>query len=478
VAGTTTTATSLAGGTTLNLAGAIGSPTDVDLWRFATAGGSLTLQLTGAQYGGNLDTVLELRNSSGQTIATSSPTGSLGASLSQSLAGGTYYVAVRSSGGYGNAGQYALRGTLPPALVSTTASSPEIGVRVSGGDLADGGTASFGTTTVGTPVTRVFTVANVGSGTLSLTALSSSAMPAGFSLVSNLGDLLLTAGQSTTFSVRFNATAAGTFAGQIAVRSKDSNEGVFDIRLTASAVSSTPSPPPVGTTTTSLIKRTLDNGAAGYTSSGTWTTITGRGVASDMSQAARGTGSTSATWSFPSIPNGTYQVYGSWLGASTNASNAPFTLYNGSAPVTTVRASQRVNSSGLSADGASWKLLGTVTVTGGRLNVRLNNQADGTVVADAIRIVQTSATSAADLAAADLGLLAWLGERHRAAADELPRYETLEDAPLQDIRRLHFAQTDHALAASSADLMPSDDNQTDEADDELAATIEPLAAIA
>ena len=96
--------------------------------------------------------------------------------------------------------------------------------------------------------------------------------------------------------------------------------------------------------------------------------------------------------------------------AATNASNAPFTVYNGSTPVTTIRTSQRVNATGLTADGANWKLLGTVTVTGGRLNVRLNNQADGAVVADAIRILQIASTSAADLASADLGLMAWLDQ--------------------------------------------------------------------
>ena len=53
---------------------------------------------------------------------------------------------------------------------------------------------------------------------------------------------------------------------------------------------------------------------------------------------------------------------------------------------------------------------GTVTITAGRLNVRLCNAADGLVVADAIRIVQTSALSAQapDAAAADVALLALL----------------------------------------------------------------------
>jgi hypothetical protein len=399
----------------VNVSAIIGGANDVDMWSFTTGGGVVSLQLVGTQYGGNLDAILELRNSSGQTIAMAAPSTSLGASLSATVGSGTYYIAARGTSGYANMGRYTLRGTLP-ATASAVTGSPEIGVRLSGLELADGSIANFGTTRVGTAVSRTFTITNHGSSTLTLQSLSSTSMPAGFSLVGNITDTTLSAGQSTSFTIRFNAAVKGTFGGPIAVRSNDANESVFDLRLTATASTISTTTTTTTTSSTTLVKRTVDDGATGFAKSGTWTTRTGVGVASDLSQALRGTGSTHATWSFTSIPNGTYQVYGSWIGASTNASNAPFTLYNGSTPVATVRASQRVNSTGLTAEGASWKLLGTVKVTGGRLNVRLCNQADGTVIADAIRIVQTAGTSAAELAAGDLGLLAWLSDRPAAAA--------------------------------------------------------------
>ncbi len=471
VANTTAAATSLASGTSVNVAGIIGNPTDVDLRRFTTAGGNVSFQVTGATYGGNLDAVLELRNASGQVIASSSPSGSLGASLSRTLASGTYYVAVRSSGGYGNAGQYTLRGSLPPALATPVSSAPEISLRMSGGELSDGGTASFGTTTLGTTITRTFTVANVGRSTLTLQSLSSTAMPTGFALIKNLGDLTLGAGQSTTFSVRFLATAAGSFGGKITVRSNDTNEAAFDVRLSASAIRNVTLQPVNTNTSTTLLKRTLDSGAAGFTKGGTWTSITGRGVGSDMYQAARGSGSSSATWSFMSIPNGRYQVYGSWLGASANATNAPFTLYNGSTPVTTVRASQRVNASGLTADGASWKLLGTVTVTGGRLNVRLNNQADGVVVADAIRILQVATAAAGEAvdgqpSATDLGLLAWLDERGSEGASEVHHESALEEAPLPGTSWVRLSETGRVAYATWVDEALDSDGKPEESDDD------------
>ncbi|MBW8885527.1 MAG: choice-of-anchor D domain-containing protein, partial [Planctomycetia bacterium] len=91
---------------------------------------------------------------------------------------------------------------------------------------------SFGSTLVGNPVVQTFTVQNLGNGGLSLTSLTGSAFPAGFSLVSNLGATTLTPGQSTTFTVQLDATTAGSFGGTIHVLSNDADEGSFDIGLT------------------------------------------------------------------------------------------------------------------------------------------------------------------------------------------------------------------------------------------------------
>jgi hypothetical protein len=415
-------------GTSVNLAGIIGQPTDIDMWSFTTGGGTVSLQLAGVQFGGNLDSVLELRDASGRSLVMSSPANSLGASLTTTVGSGTFYIVARGTGGYGNVGQYTLRGSIPGAAASSVL-KPEISIRLGGAELADGSAVSLGSTSVGTAISRTFTVTNVGGGTLTLSPLSTSGWPAGFSLASNLGSTTLAAGRSTTFTIRFSPTTASSSAGTIGVKSNDANEGTFDIRISASAkaVTSSTAPKPTTTTTgtsTSLVQRNLDNGAAGHTRSSGWTTQTGRGVSGDIDQSAKGTGANYSNWSFTSLPSGTYQVYASWTGGATNATNAPFTLYNGSTPVTTVRMNQRFASTGLTADGASWKLLGTVTVTGGRLNVRLSNAADGFVLADAVRIVQTK-TQAADVpgndpAAADLALLGWLSSESTESETSTP----------------------------------------------------------
>src|SRR5262245_44009865 len=113
VGSTTAAAAALpAGGSTVNLAGLIGRDGDRDVFRFTTLGGSVNLSLRAAAVGANLDGVLELLNTAGQTIASVNPTASLGATLARTLAAGTYFLVVRGSGGYGNVGRYTLQGTV------------------------------------------------------------------------------------------------------------------------------------------------------------------------------------------------------------------------------------------------------------------------------------------------------------------------------------------------------------------------------
>src|SRR4029079_17203854 len=115
-----------------------------------TAGGNLSFNLGVAAFGANLDSALELRDASGQvvTIADDPTSGVFTSALSANVAPGTYYLVVRSSGGYGNVGQYTLTGTVVPAIIT----APEISVLLNGVNLISGGSVNFGSTLVGTPV--------------------------------------------------------------------------------------------------------------------------------------------------------------------------------------------------------------------------------------------------------------------------------------------------------------------------------------
>ena len=82
-----------------------------------------------------------------------------------------------------------------------------------GADVADGtGIVDFGSTLVGTPVSQVMTVGNVGS--LDLVLDNAINLPSGYSLVSGFGTTLLAPGQTTNFEVQLDALVDGSFAGR------------------------------------------------------------------------------------------------------------------------------------------------------------------------------------------------------------------------------------------------------------------------
>jgi hypothetical protein len=384
--GSTTAAASALASGSINVAGQIGRNDDWDVFRFTTSGGALDVALNVAGVGSNLDSVLELLNSAGQTILVSNPASSFGASLATTLASGTYYLAVHSTGGYGNLGTYTLTGAVPNGGGGGggggQTQTPEISVTVAGTAVADGGTVSFGSTTVGTPVTRTITISNTGSGTLSVNSIGS--VPAGYTLVSNVTSNSLGAGQSTSFTVRLNAAAAGNFGGAISIGNNDSNEAPYDLQLSGAVTSTAPAP----------VVKYIDNGATGFTTSGSWfRTSTGR--EGDSQWSLSGSGSNVATWTFSGLAPGQYRVSATWLGQSYYASDAPFSVYNGTQLLGTSRVSQKVSSSGFADAGSQWRDLGNFTITGSSLVVKLTNAANGFVVADGIRIEKVNTGSGA-----------------------------------------------------------------------------------
>jgi hypothetical protein len=72
----------------------------------------------------NLDARLELRSATGTLIASAAPSTSFGASISTTLAAGSYRLAVASQGSYGDLGQYFVSGTIVPASVPATVAEP------------------------------------------------------------------------------------------------------------------------------------------------------------------------------------------------------------------------------------------------------------------------------------------------------------------------------------------------------------------
>ncbi|MBW0146432.1 golvesin C-terminal-like domain-containing protein [Marinobacter arenosus] len=131
---------------------------------------------------------------------------------------------------------------------------------------------------------------------------------------------------------------------------------------------------------------TVDNESSNFSSSGGGRTSSGYSgfIGSDYFLMDPGSGETSAEWRVTNlVPGTTYELYAHWVSSGLRASNATYeyTYTNNSGTQTTDAATvdQREN-------GGSFQLLGTFTPGDSGVVVRIDNNADGYVVADAIRV--------------------------------------------------------------------------------------------
>jgi probable HAF family extracellular repeat protein len=245
---------------------------------------------------------------------------------------------------------------------------PEVQVWVGGAEVASGtGSVAFGTTRLTTPVTRTVNVRDVGDQPLELAGPIG--LPAGFSLVSGFGATSLAPGAVTTFVVRLDAAVAGNVAGQVSFTTNDADEGRFTFAVSGAVL-------PI---------RTIDDGAAGFASTG-FTTLSGQGNLNDVRRALAGNGAAAATWTFDGLAPGVYRVSATWSTASNRATNAPYTVFDGATPLGTVAVNQRLAPGDFADQDVTWANLGDFTVVGGSLGVRLTNLADGWIIADSVRI--------------------------------------------------------------------------------------------
>jgi hypothetical protein len=118
---------------------------------------------------------------------------------------------------------------------ATVTPAPEIQVLLDTTDIPDNsGSLSFGTTRVGTAVSKTITVKNVGTSNLVLSAPIR--VPSGFTVTSSFAKASLTPGATTTFVVRMNATAVGTLKGTLSFTSNDSDEGTFNFTVSGTVL--------------------------------------------------------------------------------------------------------------------------------------------------------------------------------------------------------------------------------------------------
>jgi len=139
--------------------------------------------------------------------------------------------------------------------------------------------------------------------------------------------------------------------------------------------------------------RVIDNGAAGFSTTGTWTAAAegmgGGAVTADY--VFTSTPTAVASWDFTGLePGAFYEVAVTWPTSSGTSGSSPFRILAGGATVATVRMNQQSAPNDFTADGASWERLGTFYVSDSRLTVTLSNDQAyyGKVLADAVRLVK------------------------------------------------------------------------------------------
>jgi hypothetical protein len=143
-------------------------------------------------------------------------------------------VKIRFRGVTGNG--YRSDMSIDDVAMSAVAAIPEINIKGNSTTIVDGDTSpttsdntDFGSTPVGTPISKTFTIENLGSGNLNLTGGSpyvaiSGANAADFSVITPYATTPISASGSTTFTIRFNPSATGTRNAILTIANNDSNE--------------------------------------------------------------------------------------------------------------------------------------------------------------------------------------------------------------------------------------------------------------
>jgi uncharacterized protein (DUF1800 family) len=268
--------------------------------------------------------------------------------------------------------------------------TPDIQVQDGTTVVALNDAVAFTPTPAGMANSKTFTVTNTG--TANLLVSEAISVPQGFTLMAsfpsvpdtnlptNVPAFTIAPGASATFTVALNSATAGTFSGPVSFQTNVTGKNPFTFNVTGTVVS----PPSV---------RYLDDTSAGFAVSSGWTTgFTTPGDSGvvpfqgSLAYAPAGTGTETATYTFTGLEPGQYRVSATWPGYSSDANNTPYTVYDGTTAAGTIQVDQTVDSAGFTDGSSAWQDLGIFTITGPTLVVKVTDNANGPVLADAVRI--------------------------------------------------------------------------------------------
>jgi hypothetical protein len=250
--------------------------------------------------------------------------------------------------------------------------APEIGVFHESTSIPDDtGSVAFGATPIGVPLDKTFSIQNTGTGVLTLGAIT---LPSGFSLVAGPGISSLAAGASTSFTVRFDASASGTSSGTLAIATNDADENPFNFTISGMVLEPA---------------RIVDDGDLGWSSNAAWS-VSGLGGNSQDSRHNGLSLDLTSTWSFTVIPGATYRVSVTWPAHSNSSPAAPYIVLDNGVVIGSQSFNQQQPPDDLFASGRYWEDIGVpYTVSSSLLQIHLSTTGTtGYVRADAVRIEQ------------------------------------------------------------------------------------------
>jgi hypothetical protein len=135
----------------------------------------------------------------------------------------------------------------------------------------------------------------------------------------------------------------------------------------------------------------VDNGHAGFSKRGRWRWFPNQGYERNVDFSRAGTGSDVASWRFAVTP-GEYMVAATWSAHPNRATDAPYTVLDGSTVLDTIEVNQELVPTDFTEQSVKWETLGIFNITSGTLHVELSDKADEFVIADAIRVERVGDT--------------------------------------------------------------------------------------
>jgi len=272
----------------------------------------------------------------------------------------------------------------------TGTSAPHISLSGSGQPIADGSSTTsaangtdFGSTDVGTSVFQTYTITNSGGATLSVGQVSISGST-DFSVVSQ-PDSTVSAGGSTSFTVQFRPSVTGPQAATVQFSDNDTSQfSPFNFVVGG-----------IGTSSGPHVFAIIDDPQATFDPPSAWK-IGAKGLNNNQHYASAGKGTSTATYVFSGLTPGQYNVLATWPANSLHATNVPYKIYDGGTPIAAAAVNQRP-----APDGRLFpqfqQLLAVNIVSDTMTVVITNNATGGTIVADAIELVQGTTPSSAPL---------------------------------------------------------------------------------